>query len=285
MVRIELVKIDEIKPNDYNPNKMPRHVYETLVNNIKATKALEQPILVTMDYTIIDGEHRWKASKDAGLDEVHVVVSESLDEEAKLKTISFNHIRGEYDEEEFIELLSELSDAIDYEHIANQTSLFLSDIKQMMGSYENIQIADSFASDIEKEMGDESDYLGLPEIEEPVQNIKPKAKAPIKQYQTKQPSEDIFESEPVEIDFLYEEDEPQESSHIGHTVQITEPEESLSECIIPMTDEQRQLFIKGINYLKNNTEDYEDAKIGEIVSYLIWEFAEGIKIQKETYKE
>jgi len=67
MVKVEKVDINLINPNEYNPNVMNKEKYETLVRNIKKEGEMLQPILINTENTIIDGEHRWRASKEAGL--------------------------------------------------------------------------------------------------------------------------------------------------------------------------------------------------------------------------
>lgn len=164
MVRLEKTPINNIKPNDYNPNVMNKHKFDTMVENIKTDGEMLQPILVNKKFIIIDGEHRWKASKKAGLKEIWTVIAETTNEEAKLKTVSFNQIRGDYDEEKFIDLLKDLSDEIDYDKIAKETSMFISDIKTMLGEYEN-QIGKTEYLDglIKGGTDNEDDIIGFPE--------------------------------------------------------------------------------------------------------------------------
>lgn len=164
MVRLEKTPINNIKPNEYNPNKMKSFKYKTMVKSIRKEGEMLQPILVDKQFIIIDGEHRWKASKEAGLKEIWTVIAETTAEESKLKTIEFNQIRGEYDADKFSDLLQDLSKTIDYDKIADTTSLFVSDIKTMLGDYENdigkIDFADTLTQTTSKE---DDDLLGFPE--------------------------------------------------------------------------------------------------------------------------
>ena len=295
MVKVELVPISEIRPNKYNPNKMSAHNYETLVNNIKKTGTLEQPILVTMDYEIIDGEHRWKASKDAGLTEIHAVISESLDEEAKLKTIAFNQIRGEYDVDDFTKLLEDLSESIDYESIAKESSLFISDIKSMLGDYENRIGKQNFVSDLDKEMTDESDYLGIPEVEEeiiPERNFtKPKTPQtqqkpsktksnPVKKGKIdQQPKPSPFDGEPVEIEYVYDKDDDddimdtiteqvEQESDLSHTVSISEPEIELMRYTFEATQDEIAIIVKSVKTL-SRLEKFRGMREAEIITKIL----------------
>jgi len=52
------LKIDELKPNEYNPNEMTEATLNHLVAEMKRVGFL-QPVLVNKKRIIIDGEHRW----------------------------------------------------------------------------------------------------------------------------------------------------------------------------------------------------------------------------------
>ena len=70
MIESKNVPIDSIHPNSWNPNVMKGSVYEFLKRSIKDL-GFVQPVLVTRDGTIIDGEHRWKAAKEVGQKELN----------------------------------------------------------------------------------------------------------------------------------------------------------------------------------------------------------------------
>ena len=55
---LQWVDRDQLKPNDYNPNKVNRENLKLLVQSI-LTNGWTLPIVVRPDYTIIDGFHRW----------------------------------------------------------------------------------------------------------------------------------------------------------------------------------------------------------------------------------
>ena len=55
---LQWVDREQLKPNDYNPNKVNRENLKLLVQSIM-TNGWTLPIVVRPDYTIIDGFHRW----------------------------------------------------------------------------------------------------------------------------------------------------------------------------------------------------------------------------------
>lgn len=52
------MKRDQLKPNDYNPNKVSKENLKLLMQSI-LTNGWTLPIVVRPDFTIIDGFHRW----------------------------------------------------------------------------------------------------------------------------------------------------------------------------------------------------------------------------------
>ncbi len=128
MAKYEKCKIDEIVPNDWNPNRIDIRKMDALRRRIKAVdpNLQLQPIVCRRrkkKLEIIDGEHRWRAAKDAGSKHVHVVIVESKNEEARLSTLSFNLLRGEPDVMNLSVLLKGLSEEIGKEPILDATGM------------------------------------------------------------------------------------------------------------------------------------------------------------------
>ena len=95
--------VDNFVPNPWNPNTIPPDKFVVLVENIKEEGAMLQPVLATPwtidetnkgKYMIIDGEHRLRASKEAGLKTIDAVIVSTDRLNAELKTLSFNNLRG-----------------------------------------------------------------------------------------------------------------------------------------------------------------------------------------------
>jgi hypothetical protein len=112
--------IQDIKPNGYNPNRIEPDKFKSLVENIKRFGYI-QPILIDSNNIIIDGEHRWKACKEAGLNDVQCVVWESdksVEEYKKLLTLSMNNLRGTNIEEAFENVLNDVCDKLPMEDVS-----------------------------------------------------------------------------------------------------------------------------------------------------------------------
>ena len=56
---LQWVDRDQVRPNDYNPNKVSKQNLDLLKQSILAN-GWTLPIVVRPDMTIIDGYHRWE---------------------------------------------------------------------------------------------------------------------------------------------------------------------------------------------------------------------------------
>lgn len=96
---LQWVDRDQVRPNDYNPNKVSKQNLELLKQSI-LTNGWTLPIVVRPDYTIIDGFHRWTVAGEEPLvsmleGKVPVVVVEHKDKAGNIYgTVTHNRARG-----------------------------------------------------------------------------------------------------------------------------------------------------------------------------------------------
>lgn len=96
-IPLETVDIDDILPREINPNEMDAKMFAFLTQYIHGAGYL-QPILVVREedkFRIIDGEHRWRASKADGYTALDVVVVDKSLREQIIAQLNFNLIHGE----------------------------------------------------------------------------------------------------------------------------------------------------------------------------------------------
>ncbi len=91
---VQRIRIDNIVPNRYQPrHAFPQEELAELTASIKESGVL-QPIMVRRKgdgiYELIAGERRWRASKEAGLDTIPVVIRNCSDQEALLLALVEN---------------------------------------------------------------------------------------------------------------------------------------------------------------------------------------------------
>ena len=125
-MQIKTIPINQIKENNWNPNELDENGFKALVQNIKDNRVgYTQPIelreIAQDQYEVIDGAHRLKACKEAGLTEIQCVISGYDDTQAKLETIAKNKIRGTINLVKAANLISELNKDITLEEIAGRS--------------------------------------------------------------------------------------------------------------------------------------------------------------------
>lgn len=92
--KIETVDINLLQPNSYNSNKMPEVKFQALMDTIKRY-GQTHPIQVVAQkdgkFTIIGGEHRWKAMKMLKFTQVDILIRKFEDEiDEKLASVEDN---------------------------------------------------------------------------------------------------------------------------------------------------------------------------------------------------
>ena len=96
---LQWVDRDELKPNDYNPNKVSQENLKLLTQSI-VSNGWTLPIVVRPDMTIIDGFHRWMVSgKEPLLSSLDgkvpvVIVRHKEKSEDIYGTVTHNRARG-----------------------------------------------------------------------------------------------------------------------------------------------------------------------------------------------
>ena len=128
MVEYTKKEISSLKANPWNPNEMGEKTQAFLVREIKRMGFL-QPILINKDGMIIDGEHRWRAAKDAGLKEIPVVQIDVDDNQARILTMNMNQIKGDNNPVKVAELIKELQTDFDDTTITNYLNFTKNEIE------------------------------------------------------------------------------------------------------------------------------------------------------------
>jgi ParB-like chromosome segregation protein Spo0J len=124
-MKCKIVKINELQPNSYNPNRMSGAVtrlgYDdsgsmmALLRNCITKYGFLFPIIVSWDedlnkYRIIDGYHRYEALKQLGAEEVAIVDLNIPYHEAVQLTVLMNRIKGHHQVEKMSDLVMKLED-------------------------------------------------------------------------------------------------------------------------------------------------------------------------------
>ena len=184
-MEIKKIGVSKIAENTWNPNVMKPYKFEALTKHIK-DKGMVQPILVRThkvkeqdlnefekstveeiplpEFEIIDGAHRFRAAKQAGLTEINCVVVELDDNQAQKATIAMNNIKGYMQDMQLAALieqlnktesLEELSKALAFEEkeLKNYLTLLDSpeDFSELVNQPEDQSITLTFVVSVKKE--------------------------------------------------------------------------------------------------------------------------------------
>lgn len=98
-MEIVKVRVSEINNNPYNPRLIKDNKFKKLVQSIKDfPEMLEiRPIVVNMDMIVLGGNMRFKASKEAGLKEIPVIIVDLSEDKQREFIIKDNVAGGEWD--------------------------------------------------------------------------------------------------------------------------------------------------------------------------------------------
>jgi len=108
-LKIDYVKVDDLYPNDYNPNTHTADSFDLLIKSLLYF-GFTQPIVVHREtMRIVDGENRFRAASIIGYKMVPVVFVDFDEEKLKYATIMHNMARGHNNDE----MMKRLTDYLD----------------------------------------------------------------------------------------------------------------------------------------------------------------------------
>ena len=112
-LKIEYVPVDELYPNDYNPNTHSADSFDLLIKSLLYF-GFTQPIVVHRETnTIVDGENRFRAASIIGYKMVPVCYVDFDEEKLKYATIMHNMARGHNNDEMMNRLKNYLDEKFD----------------------------------------------------------------------------------------------------------------------------------------------------------------------------
>ena len=95
--RETLVSPDDLEIDGDNPNFMDGDVYDVLKKRMKSRGWVGNAIVTDTGGVIADGEHRWRAAQELGLQEVSVKQYELSDSQRRIIRQELNKIEGTHD--------------------------------------------------------------------------------------------------------------------------------------------------------------------------------------------
>lgn len=157
-MNIQILKIENLKPAEYNPRKdlTPEDEEYQKIKKSLTEFGYVAPIIVNADMTVIGGHQRLKVLKELGYTEIECNIVDLDKNKEKALNIALNKITGEWDNGKLEELLAELKEA---------------DIDMDMTGFSFDEV-DNILKDITGSKEDDFDLdEALNEIEEPITKL------------------------------------------------------------------------------------------------------------------
>ena len=145
-MQIERVRVEKLKPADYNPRKKLKpgdKEFEKLKKSIEEFGYVEPIILNKRTDTVVGGHQRLEVMKHLGYEEVDCVIVDLDIQKEKALNIALNKISGEWDNDLLTELLKEL----DQDGMATLTGFETAELDELFAGTEYNVSEDNFDVD------------------------------------------------------------------------------------------------------------------------------------------
>jgi len=137
-INYEIVSIDRVKPNAWNPNIQTDFIFEHEIKSIKKHGFIAPIIVRELDngtLEIVDGEHRYKAALKLGSDKIAVNNLGKIDiKDSKALTVIMNEVRGKADTFKMGELIKDLNNSFGMDFILDSMPMTEIEINNMLGN-------------------------------------------------------------------------------------------------------------------------------------------------------
>jgi ParB-like chromosome segregation protein Spo0J len=128
-----MIQVTDLKTDKQNPNIMEKRQFEALKKNITEFGFLV-PIVTNKDLVIADGEHRWKAAIDLGMQEIPVLRLDVSEIDRRILRQVMNKLRGEHEKTGDISEFMRIYEAGEIEHLKDLLALDQKEMSKIMDS-------------------------------------------------------------------------------------------------------------------------------------------------------
>jgi len=160
----EMIARERIRPNDWNANAFDPANYPKLVESIR-DKGIMEPLKVMPDperegdFLLVDGYHRWKAAGDLGLEGLPCEVWDISPEEAKVRGLQLNYLRGQPVPVRLANLVHNLNHTYSVDDLANMLPWSAS---QLRDSLELLKLPADLQDKLEQEAARDAAEAPIP---------------------------------------------------------------------------------------------------------------------------
>jgi len=154
------IRVDALVPNDYNPNRMTDTEYAELVVELRHYREHQDqgqrpaPIVVRQGltaekYVIVDGEHRWRAAQEVGLDTVPCEIIEVGEFESRRQTYKRNR-HGNDNQVRLGRMLDQMQGDRSNRELAEELNVSEGTIRNAQAYLRAAELRNDYAEDQEK---------------------------------------------------------------------------------------------------------------------------------------
>jgi ParB family chromosome partitioning protein len=116
---------DKIDPDPMNPNRVDERRMEALKRDI-VEHGFVQPVVVRPNkkrWMVVDGEHRWIVLRDAGAPTTPCVIDDAPEDDARMRLLTLNQLRGTFAPVKLAKVLAELADQLDDDELRERLGM------------------------------------------------------------------------------------------------------------------------------------------------------------------
>jgi ParB/RepB/Spo0J family partition protein len=155
-LRVVEIPVDRLRPNPWNPNRVPPDLFEKLRAYIEREGFVEplvvRPAAEAGHYEILGGYHRWQVAKELGYESVPCNVVTLDDRRAKVLSINLNELKGQSVPALLAELIHDLSRDLSLDDLASQLPYDATELADLQAL---LQIPDG----LELELAEQADRM------------------------------------------------------------------------------------------------------------------------------
>jgi ParB/RepB/Spo0J family partition protein len=161
---MQVIARELIHPNEWNANAFDPENYPKLVESIRQ-KGFMEPLKVTVDpareghYLLVDGYHRWKAAGELGIRDLPCEVWDISPEEAKVRGLQLNYLRGQPVPDRLARLIHDLSREMSLNDLAGMLPWSEA---QLRDSLELLRLPADLQQQVEQQAADQAAQAPIP---------------------------------------------------------------------------------------------------------------------------
>lgn len=146
--------VDKVRPNSWNTNRVPAHIYAKLKQYVRREGLLEPVIVRPVEgemFELVGGEHRWRIARELGWLHIPAAIVQLDDRRARIASVNLNSLKGDNIASLLAELVHDLSKEASLADLASELPWDETELDDLLRLLELPQgFADDLAAEAEK---------------------------------------------------------------------------------------------------------------------------------------